>query len=137
MKVIKIIKPEFYCKESKEFTIKQMKKNKFIRRAFKIFCELLPDHPSEENTKVYFLKMDDGIIDMFWVCTHFECCGKDYLVAISAFLNYLIDEFSNDCEGRLVYLDDNWEKIVLMVYNINSKPTLGVFKQKDWKVVEE
>jgi len=132
MKLVQVLKPEFYCKDNKKFTIKEMKKNKSVQKAFKLFEELLPDHPNKDNTEIHFLLNDEGI-DLFWVCKHFEHGGKDDLVSISAFLTYLITEFSYDNEGRVVYLDDNWEKLVLLVYNINNESMINVFDYDAWR----
>lgn len=108
----------FNCDEYVAYPMKDVK-DRSLRELFDLFKTLLPDHPDEENTKLYFLK-DTGALSgvhLLWVCEHFEGSSTLEVSGLSHFLQEMQWHFGA-AEIHVALLDGFWEKLLLQAYNV-------------------
>jgi len=111
----------FTCDKYKPIPIRKIK-DKSLRELYKIFKTLLPDHPDEDNTVVYFLhREEEATVDLIWTCTHFECTSPEEISGIVYFLLDLQWHMGPMAEIHLDLLDGFWEKLIITVYNAPFK----------------
>ena len=110
----------FYCDECYVASIAELWSFKCIRRLFKLFKELFPNHPSKDNTGLYILYNSDlRWWSVLWACEHFEHSSTEDLTKIAAFAHEFEREFSGN--AYLELLNGHSEKIVLCILDSRSK----------------
>lgn len=118
---LEILNKKYKCDRHKGYAIGEIE-DRSLRKLFDLFKKLLPDHPDEKNTEVWFLeRKDDDEVMLLWCCHHYECTSS---LEISGLLHFLLElewHMSPKSEVHLDFLDGFWEKLLITVYNAPFK----------------
>jgi len=124
---IEILRLKFLCDKCWEIPIKNVK-NRYIRYLFRLFTTLFPNHPDEENTRLYVLyNAEQDEYDSLFTCSHFE---HSDLPAIQCFMDQLAPLSRWGKEGAsLRYLDTHSEQIVIEISEVDKRTIKGLLKR--------
>jgi|GEM_PF-4752112 len=132
-KVYEVFGKKYYCKDYVELKFKDVKRRN-LKRLFKIFKELLPDHPDEENTWLVFLDKGYNLYDVLFVCSHFEHDNYEDLPRIATVMDMLAYELVVSSEQtHLELLDGIWEKLIICIYGVHEDTVRSILKGRKRK----
>ena len=104
-------KEEFYAK-----TISELPRDSWLRRYFTYFRQLLPDHPSPENTIVALHRAPwMSTVAFYWMCMHYERVHAEDIAALLHFMMLLAQEIESS-EYLIEHLCTNDEMLILKFY---------------------
>jgi len=124
---VEILRLKFLCDKCWEIPIKNVK-NRYIRHLFRLFTTLFPNHPDEENTRLYILyDAEPDSYRVLFTCSHFEHAD---LPAIQCFLDRLgpLSKWG-EMGVSLCYLDTHSEQIIIEIDTVDKRTIKGLLKR--------
>jgi len=104
-----------------EATARELMRNRKIRYLYEFFENLMPNHPSPDNTFFTFIYSPTSMFKwrVIMLCKHFEHNSKDDMLKIAVTLMALEDVFGG--EAYLAYLNGNAETVVFEVLDADGR----------------